>query len=33
MARIRLDHDLDVYVDSADALPLPGDTPARRAEC
>ncbi|MDQ6634880.1 MAG: N-acetylmuramoyl-L-alanine amidase [Gemmatimonadota bacterium] len=30
MAHIRLDHDLDVYVDSADALPLPGDTPAPR---
>jgi N-acetylmuramoyl-L-alanine amidase len=26
--RVRLDHDLDVFVDSADALPLPSDTPA-----
>ena len=29
-ARIRLDRDLDVYVDSADAVELPGDTPAPR---
>ena len=26
-ARVRLDNDLDVYVDTADALPLPPDTP------
>ncbi|NUS45977.1 MAG: N-acetylmuramoyl-L-alanine amidase [Gemmatimonadaceae bacterium] len=30
MARIRLDRDLDVYVDSADAIDLPADTPAPR---
>ena len=30
MARIRLDRDLDVYVDSADASDLPADTPAPR---
>ena len=29
-ARIRLDKDLDVYVDSADAIDLPADTPAPR---
>jgi hypothetical protein len=29
-ARVRLDRELDVYVDSADALPLPPDTPAPR---
>ena len=30
MARIRLDRDLDVYVDSADAIDLPADTQAPR---
>ena len=29
-ARVRLDRDLDVYVDSADAIDLPADTPAPR---
>ena len=29
-ARIRLDHDLDVYVDSADAIDLPANMPAAR---
>ena len=30
VARVRLDRDLDVYVDSADATDLPADTPAPR---
>ncbi len=30
MARVRLDRALDVYVDSADAIDLPADTPAPR---